>query len=130
MKSPRNLLQGLILAAIVLLAAPGWQNEPNAGELQVNWADNSNNEDGFKIERKSGTNGTYVQIVTTGANVTSYRDSNLITGYSYCYRLLAFNAFGSSAYSDPACATVAPAFTLSVTRERRKRNSDEHSRRY
>ncbi|MET0501933.1 MAG: fibronectin type III domain-containing protein [Candidatus Binatia bacterium] len=116
MKSPRNLLQGLILAAIVLLAAPGWQNEPNAGELQVNWADNSNNEDGFKIERKSGTNGTYVQIVTTGANVTSYRDSNLITGYSYCYRLLAFNAFGSSAYSDPACATAAPTFTLSVTK--------------
>jgi hypothetical protein len=70
--------------------------------------DNSSNEDGFKIERRTGTTQTYTQIAIAGANVTSYNDSGLVDGDTYCYRVLAFNAAGSSPYSNEACAPARP----------------------
>ncbi len=70
--------------------------------------DNSSNEDGFKIERRTGTTQTYTQIAIVGANVTSYNDSGLVAGDTYCYRVLAFNAAGSSPYSNKACAAARP----------------------
>jgi hypothetical protein len=66
--------------------------------------DNADNEDGFKIERKPGTAGTFSEIGAVGANVTSCRDTNLIDGVTYCYRLAAFNAAGSSNYTLEGCA--------------------------
>jgi hypothetical protein len=70
--------------------------------------DNSSDEDGFKIERRTGTTQTYTEIAIVGANVTSYNDSGLVDGETYCYRVLAFNAAGSSPYSDEACAAARP----------------------
>src|SRR5262249_7806544 len=68
--------------------------------------DNSNNEDGFKIERKLGTMGTFSQIAITGANVTSYIDTNLTDGAIYCYRVAAFNSAGTSDYTLDECAAA------------------------
>jgi hypothetical protein len=79
------------------------QNQAS-GELQLGWADNSDNEDGFKIERKTGTTGTYSQVALVGANFTAYTDTNLIDGAIYCYRMAAFNAAGTSAYTLEECA--------------------------
>jgi len=70
--------------------------------------DNSNNEDGFEIERRMGTTQTYTQIAIVGANITSYNDSGLVDGDTYCYRVLAFNATGSSPYSNEVCAAARP----------------------
>ena len=70
--------------------------------------DNSSNEQGFKIERRTGTTQTYTQIAIVGANVTSYNDSGLVDGETYCYRVHAFNAAGTSPYSDEACAVARP----------------------
>ena len=47
-----------------------------SNQVSLSWTDNSNNETGFKIQRKTGATGTYADIVTTGANVTSYTDSD------------------------------------------------------
>ena len=77
------------------------------------WNDNSNNEDGFKIERKDGTSGTYTQIGTTGANVNVYADSGLQFGKVYCYRVRAYNSAGNSGYSNEKCATTLSKPTLS-----------------
>ena len=44
-------------------------SESFAAQLQLNWADNSTNETGFKIDRKTGTSGTFAAIATVGANV-------------------------------------------------------------
>ncbi len=108
------LLRCFILIFFFLLTAVSWQSQASAGQLQLTWADNSNNEDGFKIERKLGTTGTFAQVASVGVNVTTYTDTNLTDGATYCYRLAAFNSAGSSAYSGEGCATVKS--TLSVTK--------------
>jgi hypothetical protein len=74
-----------------------------AAALQLTWADNSNNEDGFKIERAIGSGGTFSQIALAGVNVTSYTDSSVTTGTTYCYRVRAYNAAGDSSYSNAVC---------------------------
>jgi hypothetical protein len=88
-----------------------------AASLSLNWADNSSNETGFTIERKTGTNGTFAQITTVGANVRSYIDSTLANSTTYCYRVRAYNSSANSAYSNEMCGTTtAPVFNLTLTR--------------
>ena len=77
-----------------------------SNSVLLGWTDNSNNEDGFKVERKEGTSGTYTQIGTTGANVHVYADSGLQFGKVYCYRVRAYNSAGNSGYSSAKCATT------------------------
>jgi hypothetical protein len=115
----RNPLRYSILIFFFLLTTLGWQSQANAGELQLAWTDNSNNEVGFKIERKTGTTGTFTEIATPGPNVISYTDTNLTDGATYCYRLRAFNSAGNSAYTPEGCATARSTvqnFTLTVTK--------------
>ena len=80
------------------------------GKFQPTWVDNSQNEDGFNIERKLGTTGTFSLLATVGPNVTSYSDNNLADSTIYCYRLNAFNSAGNSAYSNEACETTPATF--------------------
>ena len=89
-----------------------------AAQLTLTWADASTNEDGFKVERKTGSTGAYGQLVSLAAGMTAYVDSTVTTGTTYCYRLRAYNAAGDSAYSNEACATPASATlsTLAVTK--------------
>jgi hypothetical protein len=74
--------------------------------LQLAWPDNSGNEDGFAIERKTG-GGSYGQVATVGSNTTSYTDTGLAPGTTYTYRVRAWNSVGYSGYSDEASATTA-----------------------
>ena len=100
----RNLLRYFILIFFFLLSILCLQSQADAGQLQLAWTDNSDNEDGFKIERKTETTGTFVPIATVGVNITSYTDINLIDGAIYCYRVSAFNSAGTSAYTGEGCA--------------------------
>jgi len=108
-----------LLTAALLLASLAWPRAATAAQLTLTWTDNSNNEDGFKIERKLGPGGSFSQIATAGANSTSYVDSALADGTTYCYQVRAYNSPGDSAYSNEACGAT-PAggstFTLTVTR--------------
>ena len=70
-----------------------------SNRIIIAWADNSNNETGFKIQRKGATGG-YTDLTTTGANVTTYSDTGLTDGTSYYYRVCATNTAGDSAYSN------------------------------
>ena len=82
--------------------------------LTVNWTDNSNNEDGFKIERKLGQTGTFAEVGQVPSDVVAMQATGDIVsfvdpvpdGQLYCYRVLAFNAAGSSAWSSEACGTT------------------------
>ena len=78
----------------------------DAASLQLSWIDNSDNEDGFHIERKVGNNGIFSIVATASPNVTSYTDNNLASNTTYCYRLNAFNDIGISAYTNQACGTT------------------------
>jgi len=108
LSSNRNLFPTFVLISLLSLAALAGPRESGAGELQATWMDNSSNEDGFKIERRTGTTQTYTEIAIVGANVTSYNDSGLVDWDTYCYRVLAFNAAGSSPYSNEVCAAARP----------------------
>ena len=88
----------------------------DAAQLTLTWTDTANDEDGFKIERDAGPTGTFVQIATVGASVTSYIDSGLASATTYCYRVRAFNFAGDSPYSNQACGTTPQTFGLAVVR--------------
>ena len=106
MSSSKSLLRCFILIFFFLLIPVSWQSEADAGQLQLAWTDNAADEDGFQIERKTGTTGSYTQIATVGPNVTSYSDFSLADGATYCYRVRAFNSVGNSAYTLEECAAA------------------------
>jgi transcriptional regulator CtsR len=79
----------------------------SSSRINLTWQDNSSDETGFKIERKTGS-GSYSQIATVGAGVTSYSNAYLSAGTTYYYRVRAYNAAGNSNYSNEASATTLP----------------------
>jgi PKD repeat protein len=81
--------------------------------INMTWTDNSNNEDGFKVERCPGTASfcnanpsRYAEIAQTGPNISSYGNTGLAAGTTYSYRVRAFNASGDSSYSNTSSATT------------------------
>jgi len=73
------------------------------------WDDKSPNEDGFKIERKTGASGTWTQVAAVGANVTAYQNIGLSEATNYFYRVKAYNSAGDSDYSNVLSVLTLPA---------------------
>ncbi|MFH0889162.1 MAG: MauE/DoxX family redox-associated membrane protein [Planctomycetota bacterium] len=68
--------------------------------IKLIWTDKSDNEEGFKIERKS-VNGAYNQIGIVNADENTYLDrNNLTVSSAYCYRIKSYNTVGESSYSN------------------------------
>ena len=78
----------------------------STSQINLAWSDNSNNESGFKIERKTGLSGTWSQIDTVGSNVKSYQNTGLSVGTTYYYRVRAFNSVENSGYSNEPSITT------------------------
>jgi len=98
-----------MLTASVTLA-----DRVEGASLRLSWSDNSSNESGFKIRRRPA-GGSYSQIATVGANVSSYTDSGLTSGRTYCYKVSAFNSTGTSYPTNEACSTTASTTSSSTT---------------
>jgi Fibronectin type III domain len=101
-------------AVSAVLATPGAPSGLTAtatvsGAINLAWADNANNEQGFNVERApdvGGVAGTYQQIASVGTNVTTYSDTGVGANIRYWYRVVAFNGIGTSAYSNEASGMV------------------------
>jgi hypothetical protein len=88
-------------------ADPASLNAALAGtQVNLTWVDQSNNETGFTIERKTGAGGTWAQLAQVGTNVQSYSDTTASAGFTYYYRVCAYNSGGNSGYSNEASAAV------------------------
>lgn len=81
--------------------APGNLNLQVISYNQINlqWQDNSDNEDGFIVE-KSLDEATWNKLVETSMDATNYSDSGLSASTTYYYRVYAYNSQGDSAYSE------------------------------
>ena len=83
--------------------------------LRLDWADNSDDEAGFKIERSKDNGATFVQIATVSGNATTYQAIGLVANTRYDFRVRAFNGGGNSAYSNVAFGTTLPNRPLAPT---------------
>ncbi|HOX21380.1 MAG TPA: fibronectin type III domain-containing protein [Candidatus Paceibacterota bacterium] len=81
----------------------------SAEQIDLHWNDNSGNETGFRIDKKTGSGGTYSSLATKDANVTSHSDSGLSDGTTYYYRVYPYNNDGDSNYSEVFATTTLPA---------------------
>jgi RHS repeat-associated protein len=77
----------------------------SGNQINLSWTDNSSVEDGFRIERKTGSD-AFTEIATVGANVTTYSNTGLTQGVNYTYQVRAYNVIGSSAYSSESSVTT------------------------
>lgn len=88
----------------------------SATHINLSWVDNSTNETGFKIERKTGA-GTFAVVGTTLADITTFNDIGLTSGSTYTYRVYSYNSAGSSlTYSNEftISALILPTISTSL----------------
>ena len=92
---------------------------PDAHSVSLSWADNSNNENEFVIERcdrisqagdgkskSTSCTGEWKRIGVVAANATSYVDHTAVLNQTYIYRVKASNSAGSSSYTDEVTVTT------------------------
>ena len=89
----------VVLIVLAMLSVAGLASAATYRAVLA-WTDNSNNEDGFRLERRVGT-GAYATLVTLPAGTPSYVDDGpLAEDTLYCYRV--FATLGSlDSDSDP-----------------------------
>ena len=85
-------------------SAPNAPSGLTAGVVEFNvvsllWTYNADDETGFKVERKTGSD-SFFQVGQTLANDTDFTDTSVTPKTTYIYRVSAFNANGSSPPSD------------------------------
>ncbi len=71
------------------------------GNVRIDWADNSADEDGFRVQRETKSGGSWINsqvIATVGADVTTTNDAP--GSGTFRYRVQAFNGVGDSAWSS------------------------------
>jgi len=96
------------VTTMVSLPAPPSNLQASAvssSKINLTWQDNSANETGFRLERKTGTS-SWQEIIILSANTVSYQNSGLSPSTGYSYRVRAYNNGGNSAYSNTASATT------------------------
>ena len=82
--------------------------------ISVNWQDNSNNETGFQIDRRTIGNGSFSSLGTVEKNRTHFLDSTAALGFEYGYRVTALGesdlvssvSESVSAYIDPLPTSI------------------------
>jgi RHS repeat-associated protein len=77
----------------------------SATQVDVTWSDNSNNENGFQVERATGA-GDFVLVGSSATNVAVVHDGGLTANTEYRYRVRAWNDIDNSAWSSIVTVTT------------------------
>ena len=83
---------------------------PNA-QVQLNWQDNSWDENGFRIFRKMeypGAQTNYILVGVTSGNITQVVDSTVLPESTYTYKVISFNTFGENTSNTSTITVSAP----------------------
>jgi hypothetical protein len=72
--------------------------------IDLEWADNSDDEDGFRIEQD--VSGSWVEVDTVAPDETTFTVPGLEVAVSHTFRIVAFNENGDSDPSNEASATT------------------------
>lgn len=72
----------------------------SARQVELTWQDNSESESGFELERRIGKDGVIDKIQKVGKNSTRFRDTGLLSGTPYSYRIRAIAGIQESDYSN------------------------------
>lgn len=80
---------------------------PAPGQVDLTWVNKAGDEDGFVLERRTGT-GPFLRVATLMVGATAYTDTHVASATTYTYRAAAFNLAGTSAYSNEAVVTPRP----------------------
>jgi len=98
-----------VVAPNALLAPTVSCSTISSTQINISWT-NEANETGYRIYRCAGTGCTPTTSVhSVGPNVISWQNTGLIADTIYRYRVRAFNAAGSSPFSNTVeCRTSAP----------------------
>jgi uncharacterized protein (TIGR02145 family) len=87
----------------------------SSDQIDLSWKDNSTNETGYKIERKTET-GNFTEIGSTAIDVTTFSDKTLSINTNYTYRVYGINQVGKSiSYSNEVTIKTFNAPTLTTT---------------
>jgi len=80
-------------------------NRDDETTFRLTWTDNSNNEDGYIVERKVG-NESFTTLSSEPAGSTNYIDEGLMLDETYSYRVKATGQYGESHYSHIVSSTL------------------------
>jgi fibronectin type 3 domain-containing protein len=87
--------------------APSQTNARPAGSpvhsAQITWADNSVDENGFRVERAPSVDGPWALATRTSPNNTSHIDYGQPMEQQLCYRVVAFYTAGGESISNVDC---------------------------
>jgi hypothetical protein len=75
-------------------------------QVDVSWLSSGTGLTGVKVERKTGSGGTYVQIAQVGSTAASYSDKTVAGNTTYIYRVRASSGATDSPFSPEADATT------------------------
>lgn len=84
-----------------------------ASRVRLIWQDRGDNEDGFRVERASGST-AFSPIGTVGANVTTFDDLTVVSETTYVYRVVAFRGAAQSVPSNLASVSIPTGGKLQV----------------
>lgn len=78
----------------------------SSSTVKLKWKDNSDDESGFEIFRKSQFSNVFTSIAKVSANTTEYTDTKLGNGQTYTYKIAAYNNFGKTESTSVTAKTI------------------------
>ena len=81
------------------------------GDVTLSWQDMSDDEQGFEIWRKTGSEGAWGSLAQSRANSTSYLDHAVSPATLYTYKMRSSNQWGNSGFSEEVSVAVSDSGT-------------------